>query len=158
MHPTTLVVLLLATVYGQSWIGDPTSEPTIKEPTPRLRDLETRTPTGKTSSPTTAIPTRPTLPPTAEPSITPTMPTAAPTCSNQHGCEINFCAHGDDEIWLDMTFDPTSSQWNSLISSSGWHPPIDYTYCEDLTCDQIFRFTIRENRYLKLYLQDTFLW
>ena len=121
-----------------------THEPTTDPPTP---DIHTKSPTPFEPPPS---PTRPTRAPnyTPPPSESPisTIATPAPTCGE---CELHFCGHGDDQIWLDVTDCTESGDWTNVCSElTHWNIPINCTYCSDVSCGQTFRVTVQETAYV----------
>ena len=118
-----VLLLLLSTVYSQE----------NEEPTP-----------GWPIEPTITQPTRSTV----ETAI-PTTTTLQPAPSEPCGCELHFCGHGVDEIWLDMTECCEScGNWTEVCSeTTSWQIPIECTLCVD-TCCNAYRVRVQKNGYV----------
>ena len=65
-------------------------------------------------------------------------------------CRVNFCAHGDDDIQLDLSQDGGSTYPTNLVPLiPSWQTPLSYTHPGTalLSTDTRFRFTVTDSWY-----------
>ena len=64
-------------------------------------------------------------------------------------CKVDFCAHGDDDIQLDLSQDGGLTYPTNLVSLiSAWTTPLIYTYAGALSTNTKFQFTVTDSWYV----------